>query len=487
LNSKPIKLKGATPLGGTYSGIGVNSLTGYFDPTTAGIGTHTIIYSYVNSMGCSANSSRDIVVSYVPPFICGQSLIDIRDYKFYNTVQIGAQCWMASNLNYGSQIPFTNNQRDNCFAEKYCLEDNSVYCNQFGGLYQWDELMCYNNEEEVQGFCPPEWHIPTLSEWNELVTQYYGFGLAGVFLKSIGTSGFNALLTGIGFNNRVWKFGLGDSVLNSKLYWTSSSHGQYKAWAHGINDVLDNIAFTPSINTYPSYRNNGFAVRCIKDNISLGPCQGIPSLTYDGQIYHTIEIGTQCWLRENLNIGTRINSSKNQVDNDTIEKYCYNEIESNCDIYGGLYQWEEMMNYTTQSNLNPSGRQGICPPGWHVPSDAEWCQMEVYLDPTIICSLRGDRGTDCGGKMKETGTIHWSSPNTGATNSSGFTALPGGYKNQICSYSFEQLGTNGYFWSTTIDVCKLGRGLFYNSEQIYRDCDIYCWPTYAFSVRCVKD
>jgi len=85
----------------------------------------------------------------------------------------------------------------------------------------------------------------------------------------------------------------------------------------------------------------------------------------DGKTYNTVLIGTQCWMRENLNIGTRIDGSQNQTDNGTIEKYCYDDLESNCDIYGGLYQWDEAMQYVTTQ-----GVQGICPAGWHLPTDA---------------------------------------------------------------------------------------------------------------------
>jgi len=77
------------------------------------------------------------------------------------------------------------------------------------------------------------------------------------------------------------------------------------------------------------------------------PCPGIPTVTYQGQVYNTVLIGSQCWLKENLNVGTMINGSQNQTNNSTIEKYCYDNDPANCDEYGGLYQWDEMMQYTT--------------------------------------------------------------------------------------------------------------------------------------------
>jgi len=135
----------------------------------------------------------------------------------------------------------------------------------------------------------------------------------------------------------------------------------------------------------------------------------------DGQQYTTVAIGTQCWMAENLNTGIMIQSVTGQQNNDTIEKCCYNNDIANCDEYGGLYQWDEMMQY-----ISDPGTQGICPPagGWHLPDTYEWCSMEYYLDTSISCEMIGLTGTDVGGKLKETGTTHWMAPNTGASNSS---------------------------------------------------------------------
>jgi len=107
-------------------------------------------------------------------------------------------------------------------------------------------------------------------------------------------------------------------------------------------------------------------------------CPGLPTVTYEGQVYNTVLIGSQCWLKENLNIGTRIDGINNMTNDNTIEKYCYDDLESNCDIYGALYQWNELMEYSTIE-----GTQGICPDEWHVATDMEWFQMANYLDPTF--------------------------------------------------------------------------------------------------------
>lgn len=190
--------------------------------------------------------------------------------------------------------------------------------------------------------------------------------------------------------------------------------------------------------------------------------------TRDGQSYETVQICNQCWMAENLNIGNRIDGNSNQTNNGTIEKYCYSNSERNCSIYGGLYQWNEMMGYST------TGVRGICPDGWHLPTDSEWTALTTYLG--------GESGA--GGKMKETGTAHWISPNTGATNSSGFTALPGG--SRFTDGSFYDVGIYGYWWSSRQDDSSYAwyRYLCYNNASVLR---LSYFKSFGFSVRCLKD
>jgi uncharacterized protein (TIGR02145 family) len=212
------------------------------------------------------------------------------------------------------------------------------------------------------------------------------------------------------------------------------------------------------------------------------PCPGTPTVVYFGQTYNTVQIGTQCWLKENLNIGTKIPDSQNQVNNGIIEKFCYDNYEANCAIYGGLYQWNEMMQYVTTP-----GVQGICPQGWHIPTDAEWCTVTQYIDPTVICGVWGWSGLNAGGKMKSTGTIQactglWENPNTGATNESGFTALPAG--NRGYNGSFGGIGACDFFWSSDSEVNAWYRVLTCSDCKVYRDC---FYKSFGFSVRCIQD
>jgi uncharacterized protein (TIGR02145 family) len=207
---------------------------------------------------------------------------------------------------------------------------------------------------------------------------------------------------------------------------------------------------------------------------SGSPCPGMPTVVYGGQTYNTVQIGTQCWLKENLNIGTMVPGTQNQTNNSIIEKYCYNNLESNCAIYGGLYKWNEMMQYVTNA-----GAQGICPSGWHIPTDAQWTTVTTFLGGTSVA----------GGKMKTTGTIQagtglWNSPNTSATNESGFSAVPAGYRS--IDVTFKHLGNEEFWWSSTESSTSNAwrRWVGYNGGSVSRTSD---YKSYGFSVRCIRD
>ena len=118
VGAKPFKLKGGLPLGGTWSGPGVNLITGMFNPAQAGVGTHTLTYSYTNVYGCEASAMCNVQCANISAFTCGSVLTDIRDGRTYPTVQIGSQCWMQKNLEYGIAIPENIPQTDNCVPEK---------------------------------------------------------------------------------------------------------------------------------------------------------------------------------------------------------------------------------------------------------------------------------------------------------------------------------------------------------------------------------
>lgn len=205
----------------------------------------------------------------------------------------------------------------------------------------------------------------------------------------------------------------------------------------------------------------------------------------DGNVYNTVQIGTQCWMKENLKVGTMINGSQEQTNNGIIEKYCYDNNESNCDTYGGLYQWNEMMQYITASGL-----QGICPEGWHLPTDAEWTTLTGYVSsqPAYLCNSN----TNYIAKALAA-TTHWLSRNgtcavgnnLAANNATGFMALPGGtyFANGL---SFFNMSSYGYWWSSSqYDASSAWRRYLYNnSAQVTRN---FNSKSGGFSVRCLKD
>jgi uncharacterized protein (TIGR02145 family) len=202
----------------------------------------------------------------------------------------------------------------------------------------------------------------------------------------------------------------------------------------------------------------------------------------DGNVYQTIRIGDQWWMTADLKVTHYRNgdSIPNVVDNGTWEglgsgAYCdYNHDTANVADYGRLYNW-----------LAATDSRNIAPTGWHVPSDSEWKQLEMFLGMSqASADSMNWRGTDEGSKLKETGTAHWASPNYGATNESGFTAVPSGLR----SYDGEFEGLQGvvYYW-TTGDYGSgsgWGRHVSVNYQSINRGAHV---KQCGFSIRCVKD
>lgn len=187
----------------------------------------------------------------------------------------------------------------------------------------------------------------------------------------------------------------------------------------------------------------------------------------DNNNYTIVQIGTQTWMAENLNVGVRINGLVDQTNNSIIEKYCYDNNDSNCAVYGGIYQWDEAMQYSTTPGI-----QGICPAGWHFPTDGEW---------TILMTNLGNDNEAA--QMKETGTAHWLSPNTNATNSSGFTALPGGYRNT--DGTFGEIGSVGSWGcSTEYDIYEAYYWDLDHSNYVFRN---NWYKDGGFCIRCIQD
>jgi uncharacterized protein (TIGR02145 family) len=206
---------------------------------------------------------------------------------------------------------------------------------------------------------------------------------------------------------------------------------------------------------------SGYWVKVNQDGIiHMNASNSCPSMiSYAGKEYHAVQIGNQCWMKENLNVAfERIDHGLPSNNNGIVEKYCLNDMESNCDTYGGLYEWNEAMQYTATP-----GAQGICPSGWHIPTYAEF--------QTLSAAVGGD-----GNALKAIGQ------GTG-TNTSGFSAMLGGIYDYSGGYFIS--GDAYFLTSTESDVSNISfLLLFAGNSTIYFNTS---QKANAFSVRCVKD
>jgi uncharacterized protein (TIGR02145 family) len=202
----------------------------------------------------------------------------------------------------------------------------------------------------------------------------------------------------------------------------------------------------------------------------------------DGNHYKVVKIGNQVWMAENLKyLPSVIGPGTGSETAPYYYVYGYNgtnvanaKATVNYQTYGVLYNWPAAMNGQASSSANPSGVQGVCPTGWHLPSDAEWTQLTDCLGGESIA----------GGKLKESGTVHWNSPNTGATNETGFTALPGGARG--FDGAFHNIGNYSSWWSATENNSNFAR----HRHMTYNDSNVTRHDTFKESgiyVRCVRD
>ena len=212
------------------------------------------------------------------------------------------------------------------------------------------------------------------------------------------------------------------------------------------------------------------ASSCKKSESTNNPTESNTVKDIDGNVYQTVTIGKQVWMVENLKT-TRYNdgtSIPNVTDNTvwaglTTPAYCWynNDKAGNINTYGALYNWFAIH----------TGK--LCPIGWHIPTNTEWEELTTYLGPDNIP-----------GKLKEAGTTHWAIPNTGATNESGFTALPGGQRSEFGVFDFALW--NGEWWTSSEITAKEAFEIWIATDLEYVESSMED-KKQGFSVRCLKD
>jgi uncharacterized protein (TIGR02145 family) len=485
-------------------------------------GNNTCADQFINVVGCNGQTS----LTY--------------DGRTYDLVEIDGQCWFADNLatdqyRNGDPIPtgLDNTTWQNTTAGAYAIYNNDPANDvTYGKLYNWFTTV------DSRGLCPTGWHVPTDCEWMYLegslgmsVSDQQVVGWRGASEGGALKSMTNWNLPNTGASNAssfsAFPFGSRDNfgqylyVGAIGLWWTTTNFDGNYAWTHQLEYTMSGVLRINDVT-----KKHGCSIRCIKDS-ETSPIQGctdgsacnflanatqddgsclyqnatcddgdvntvndvinsecvcagtiLPPPLYtmgngvtdiDGNFYPSIIINGQEWMQKNLAVTKYRNGdpiptglSDATWSSTTSGAYAiYNNDAANNTIYGKLYNWYA---------VNDS--RGLCPTGWHVPSDAEWTTLETSLGGSSVA----------GGKMKS--ITGWSSPNTGATNESGFSGLPGGYRSYNGTYY--GVGNVGLWWSSTEDDSgfSLYRLLPYGDSLVFRD---YYDKRAGFSVRCVRD
>ena len=313
-------------------------------------------------------------------------------------------------------------------------------------------------------------------------------------------NGTNDMGQGVPAGLYIYTLKVGKKKVNKKMLLIDGHQGSVVASGsrslskqHGDNTILhkqlsDQYTLTVTGDSIATYEQHDLEITASM-TVDVTVTRTLTDI--DGNVYTTVKIGDQWWMAENLRVTHYRNGEfiPHVTGNLTWENlkssaYCnYNNDITNVATYGRLYNW-----YAISESRN------IAPTGWHVPTDEEWKELEMLLGISQSdADATGDRGTDEGGKMKTTGTIEsddglWYHPNTGATNLSGFSVLPGGYRDDVDG-SFDYMGELATFWSSTRygSTGRLAwcRGLKYNSSGIRR----YYGGDFQSgrSIRCARD
>jgi uncharacterized protein (TIGR02145 family) len=426
----------------------------------------------------------------------GQAIGENFIYNGFQTVTIGTQTWMKKN--YDAEYPG---------SKVYDNDDSNEAI--YGRLYTHNQIM-------QSGFCPEGFHVPTEEEWDVLVNYLLGEALAGGKLKNVGTalwespntgatdeSGFRAVPGGkfdiafelLGLNGLFWLADdgcpLAPTILNASeithesfvanwkasdgatgYYLDVSESPTFASFMMGYEDkdvgnVLNSIV--EDLESYTTYyfRLRAYNEHCFSGYSLIGTLRTLSMLKdIDGNSYHTKVIGSREWIIDSFR-ATHYRNGDDIPNITDATQWANGWIDVTKEIYGALYNW-----WAAAKN-GGTGIGSIAPIGCHVPSEEEFLILESYI-------------SEAGGKLKETGIIHWNSPNTDATNETGFTALPSGYRVTVGSYLY--INTKFRIWTVNADelepLTATSIDLTYDSNFIYHSTvnkKVGC------SIRCLMD
>ncbi|MBP6976765.1 MAG: hypothetical protein KBB71_00435 [Lentimicrobiaceae bacterium] len=524
--------------------------------------------------------SETVTLQFATNIPCPGTPVVYYEGRMYNTVQIFSQCWLKENLNAGTMIAGTQEMTDNDLLEKYCYNNDTYNCAQFGGLYTWDEMMKYESQQGLQGICPPDWHVPSDDEWKLLEGAsdslfgigdpewdgefYRGFD-AGINLKTTsgwedegngadlygfagypgGSHNHDGTFSGAGSyghwmtsseisNDHAWLRTLGhleskssrepgfrETAFNMRCIRNDDYHEVFQLTFTAVNNAeyaqLDQVKITnlsqdgSTVLTWPDTtllleyelpyimgdqlllvgytgdQESGIMIQYdIPDTVVFQfatniPCPGTPTVFYGSRTYNTVQIFSQCWFKENLNYGTMVLSNLDMTDNGYVERYCYGNVPANCDTYGGLYQWDEAMQYILQE-----GARGICPNNWHIPTHSDWMILSGATDSQygigeMIWEISGPNGFDAGLNLKA--TSGWNGEGNGL-DLYGFSGLAGGAFYGYPGFHF--INEYGTWWSS-----QPSSYYYTNCRELHYDDPLITKTIYeidrGISVRCIRD
>lgn len=412
-----------------------------------------------NFVRCLENYDIDSLAQHTPDAGSkydskAHTLTDLRDNEVYKTTQIGDRVWMAENLRYVSKGGFADadvhskcRTKDSCFVGRYytwAAAMDTAY-----SLYK------YKTKAPHRGICPSGWHIPTDAEYDTLFKYVGGIENAGTVLKDSVTWRGGKNTDRYGFNMKAY-----DSYTDCEF---RSVGYDANLWTADNRDSVGNVVYfssskTAAIHSY-ARKQAYLQVRCLMDE-PVDPIEfndfGTFTDTRDKQVYRTTKIGEDTWMADNLNYKPHANEAS------YFGSVCPNDVDSNCEIYGLLYEWDVATLKGTE--------QGICPDGWHVSTKDDWNALIQTVNDAFTI----------GEKLKASNLwkdIYF------PQNPYGFSALPAGY-----SYgnSYDDVGTSAQFWlaEEVNDTVGAYYEIVYNNKSIAK---YTSGKKYKRSVRCVKN